>query len=76
MAMHLARLCALGNFGHVAADAVGKGVNRMCRGLVQLDMAFETLLGAGADRLGPGRRQADLMNVMTGGTGDPFGHML
>ena len=48
----------------------------MRRGLIQLDMAFETLLGAGAHRLRLGRRQPDLMNVMTGGTGDPFGHML
>ena len=43
MAVNGSRLWAGCDLGHVAADAVGKGVNRVRRGLIQLNMTFETL---------------------------------
>jgi len=51
---------------HVAAHAVGKGVNGVGHVLVDLDMALETLLGARGLGLGPGGRHPDLMHEMTG----------
>jgi len=76
MAVHLARLRAGYDLGHVAPYTVGKGVYRVSRRLIQLVMTFETLPGAGTQCLRPGRRQSDLMDIMAGRAGDPFGRML
>ena len=43
MAVNVTRLGALGNSRHVAADTVGKRVNRMGGCFVQDRMAFEAL---------------------------------
>ena len=62
MAVKVARLGARHDPRHVAAHAVGKGVNGVSHVLVDLDMALETLLGACRLGLGTGRRHSDLMH--------------
>ncbi len=47
MAVDIAGFGTLGNSWHMAADAVGKGMNRMGHVLVDLHVAFKALAGAG-----------------------------
>ena len=62
----------LGDPGHMAADAVGKRMNGMRHVVINYFMTGQTLLRSGTFGLKLGRGNAQLMNIMTGGTGYPF----
>jgi hypothetical protein len=63
---------ASGNSRHVATDAVGKGMDGMGQVFVNHLMAYHTLLGAGSSGLELSRGDAQLMDVVAGGTGNAF----
>jgi len=70
MGMRVTGFFASGNSGHVAADAVGKGVDGMGHVFVNHFVAYHTLLGTGPPGLELSRSYAQLMDVVAGGAGN------
>jgi len=63
---------ALGDSGHVAADAVAKRMDGMGHLWVNHLVAHQALLRAGAFGLKLGRGHTQLMDIVAGGAGDAF----
>lgn len=70
MGMGVSRFRALGYPGHMAPDTIGKGVDGVGQVVVDDPMTVQTLLRTGPFGLKLGGRQAQLMDVMAGSTGD------
>ena len=75
MGVGVAGFRALGDSGHVATDAVGERVDGMGQVVVYDLVTVQTLLRTGPFCLKLRGRQAELMNVVTGRTGNPFSGM-
>ena len=74
--MDVPRFGALGDFGHMAAHTIAKGVNRVGQIVINQFMAHETLLRPGAFGLELSRRHTQLMDIVAGGAGNTLLGML